>query len=404
MIYCITRNLYQSKIDAINAELARRLQLDGYSQVHSSPSRKPFDSSFSATATTSTASTSYRTQDTSLQYSSRTKAPSRQMPSDENGNTMPSTPYRGRSVSPVKKAPKIVPEDDDADLWNNVEDHLSSEYIDMPDLRSPLARSSPALSSIGNKMNRSLQSIASTSLQSPPPSPRVTNSSNKTSPPAEVTPYNDEVMRILKRTFRLKSFRSNQLEAINATLSGKDVFVLMPTGGGKSLCYQLPALCQGGATKGVTVVISPLKALMTDQVQHLEEIGVDVVSYNGDNDLATNSTTNSRLRSSTKPSILYTTPEKLKHSNVAQNILKRLWETKELARFVIDEAHCIAMWGRGFRGTVCTHSSSNSHITHTILLLSDIVRRFGQTSRGLSWSAHYGSDGDSQESHCNRHH
>ena len=79
-------------------------------------------------------------------------------------------------------------------------------------------------------------------------------------------PYYKEITRVLTPTFKLESFRANQLKAINVTMSGQDVFVLMPTGGGKSLCYQLPAVCKSGSTHRLMVVISPLIALMNDQV------------------------------------------------------------------------------------------------------------------------------------------
>jgi hypothetical protein len=166
------------------------------------------------------------------------------------------------------------------------------------------------------------------------------------------TPYYREAIRVLKEVFGLHSFRKNQLEAINATLDGRDVFVLMPTGGGKSLCYQLPAVCYGGRTKGVTVVVSPLIALMQDQVHALQAKNVDVVLWNSEKSSDEVQQIKARLNGSKKPDLVYVTPEKLKESGVLKSILRRLYEGKDLARFVIDEAHCISSWGRDFRDAV----------------------------------------------------
>lgn len=165
-------------------------------------------------------------------------------------------------------------------------------------------------------------------------------------------PYAREIKLNLKRIFRLDTFRHNQFEAINATMAGRDVFVLMPTGGGKSLCYQLPAVCRGGKTKGVTVVVSPLLALMNDQVNGLKAKGIDAVLLTSTTREEESRDIKNRLYSSSKPALFYVTPERLKVSSNLKSILANLYRGKELARFVIDEAHCISTWGQDFRDAV----------------------------------------------------
>jgi bloom syndrome protein len=177
------------------------------------------------------------------------------------------------------------------------------------------------------------------------------------------SPYYSEIVRHLRSVFGLTNFRPNQLEAITETLAGRDVFVLMPTGGGKSLCYQLPAVCKTGKTKGVTVVVSPLLALMKDQVHALIEKNVDVFLWNSE---ASWDDAMRRMRGGPKPSLMYITPEKLRESNAAQGILAELYRKKELARFVVDEAHCISTWGQDFRDAVSFHLKHRVLVTHAL--------------------------------------
>ncbi|KAF8185054.1 ATP-dependent DNA helicase [Mycena galopus ATCC 62051] len=162
-------------------------------------------------------------------------------------------------------------------------------------------------------------------------------------------PYAEEIKHHLRSTFGLKTFRHNQLPAINATMDGQDVFVLMPTGGGKSLCFQLPAVCLGGKTKGVTVVVSPLLALMRDQVDGLKKKNIDAVLLTSSTPEAEAREIRNRLNTKEKPTFLYLTPERLKISANTKTMLSHLYRSKELARFVIDEAHCISTWGQDFR-------------------------------------------------------